>query len=228
MKPGSAIIDVSIDQGGCVETSRPTTLAEPTFVYKGVTHFCVPNFTADLGRSAAWPSRRPCCPTCWNSRRHGVERAVESCSELARGVYTLTAARAGEASMTNDYRSRIMTADEALAEVQSGQRVYIHNGCAEPIELVQALTRRGPELRDVEVLHMATMGIADYSLPRVRRPLPHQRPVHRRQRAPGRAGRPRRLHPHLPERDRRPVHAPAPCPSTCACCNARRPTTTAT
>ena len=43
--------------------------------------------------------------------------------------------------------------------------MYIHNGCAEPVELVKALTRRGPELRDVEVLHMATMGIADYSLP---------------------------------------------------------------
>jgi 4-hydroxybutyrate CoA-transferase len=67
--------------------------------------------------------------------------------------------------MTGDYRSRIVTADEAVAVVQSGQRVYIHNGCAEPTELVQALTRRGPLLRDVEVIHMATMGIADYSLP---------------------------------------------------------------
>ena len=53
MKPGRAVIDVSIDQGGCIETSRPTTLAEPTFVYEGVTHFCVPNFTADLGRSSS-------------------------------------------------------------------------------------------------------------------------------------------------------------------------------
>ena len=53
--------------------------------------------------------------------------------------------------MTGDYRSRIVTADEALAVVRSGQRVYIHNGCAEPVELVNALTRRGPELRDVEV-----------------------------------------------------------------------------
>ena len=43
--------------------------------------------------------------------------------------------------MTNDYRARIMPPDVALAEVQSGQRVYIHNGCAEPLELVQALTR---------------------------------------------------------------------------------------
>jgi len=67
--------------------------------------------------------------------------------------------------VTGDYRSRIATADEALAVVRSGQRVYIHNGCAEPVELVNALTRRGPELRDVEVIHMATMGIADYSLP---------------------------------------------------------------
>ncbi|MBZ5727884.1 MAG: 4-hydroxybutyrate CoA-transferase [Acidobacteriia bacterium] len=67
--------------------------------------------------------------------------------------------------MTDNYRSRITTADEALAVVQSGQRVYIHNGCAEPVDLVQALTRRGPALRDVEITHLATMGIADYSLP---------------------------------------------------------------
>src|SRR3954468_19103809 len=67
--------------------------------------------------------------------------------------------------MNGDYRSRIMPADVALAELRSGQRVYVHNGCAEPVELVKALTRRGPELEDVEVLHMATMGIADYILP---------------------------------------------------------------
>jgi 4-hydroxybutyrate CoA-transferase len=67
--------------------------------------------------------------------------------------------------MNNDYRSRIATPDEAIAAVRSGQRVYVHNGCAEPIDLVQALTRRGPQVRDVEVLHMATMGIADYTRP---------------------------------------------------------------
>jgi len=67
--------------------------------------------------------------------------------------------------VTNDYRSRIVSPDEALAAVKSGHRVYIHNGCAEPIELVKALTRRGRELRDVEMLHMATFGIADYALP---------------------------------------------------------------
>src|SRR5579883_1088684 len=64
-----------------------------------------------------------------------------------------------------DYRTRIATADEAVSRLKSGQRVYVHNGCAEPLDLVNALTRRGPGLRDVEVVHMATMGIADYTLP---------------------------------------------------------------
>ena len=64
-----------------------------------------------------------------------------------------------------DYRERVMTASRAVQRVDSGQRVYIHNGCAEPTELVEALTQRGSQLQDVEMLHMATMGIADYSLP---------------------------------------------------------------
>ena len=62
-----------------------------------------------------------------------------------------------------------LTADDALAVLKSGQRVYIHNGCSEPVDLVRALTRRGPELRDVEVLHMATMGIAPYAAPELDR-----------------------------------------------------------
>ncbi|HUB77434.1 MAG TPA: acetyl-CoA hydrolase/transferase C-terminal domain-containing protein [Bryobacteraceae bacterium] len=74
---------------------------------------------------------------------------------------------------SNDYRSRIVSADEAVKRVQSGHRVYIHNGCAEPTELVEALTRRGQQLEDVEMLQMATMGVADYSLPEYQR---HFRP----------------------------------------------------
>ncbi|HXS93576.1 MAG TPA: acetyl-CoA hydrolase/transferase C-terminal domain-containing protein [Candidatus Limnocylindrales bacterium] len=58
-----------------------------------------------------------------------------------------------------------MTADEALQMVRSGQRVYVHNGCSEPVPLVEALTRRGRELSGVEVIHMATMGIAPYTAP---------------------------------------------------------------
>jgi 4-hydroxybutyrate CoA-transferase len=60
---------------------------------------------------------------------------------------------------------RTVSADAALKAVKSGDRVYVHNGCSEPLDLVLALTRRSPELRDVEVLHMATMGIAPYAAP---------------------------------------------------------------
>src|ERR1017187_3729638 len=70
-----------------------------------------------------------------------------------------------EAPMTGDYRSRIMPADVALAELRSGQRVYVHNGCAEPVELVKALTRRRPELEDVEVPHMKPVASPDSNHP---------------------------------------------------------------
>jgi alanine dehydrogenase len=93
MKPGSAVIDVSIDQGGCIETSRPTTIAEPTFSYKGVTHFCVPNFTADLGRSASTAIAQAMLPYLLTIARHGIDGALERCSDLARGLYTLRGRR---------------------------------------------------------------------------------------------------------------------------------------
>ncbi len=53
MRPGAVIIDVSIDQGGCVDTSRPTTLRDPTFVKHGVVHYCVPSLTALVARTAS-------------------------------------------------------------------------------------------------------------------------------------------------------------------------------
>jgi alanine dehydrogenase len=53
MKPGSVILDVSIDQGGCVETSRPTTLSDPVFNKHGVTHYCVPNIPSSVARTAS-------------------------------------------------------------------------------------------------------------------------------------------------------------------------------
>ena len=52
MKPGSVIIDVAIDQGGCIATSRPTSHAEPTFVVENVVHYCVTNMPGLLGEQA--------------------------------------------------------------------------------------------------------------------------------------------------------------------------------
>src|SRR5438876_677114 len=63
------------------------------------------------------------------------------------------------------YLEKIRTADEALRFVESGMRVYIQPGCAEPETLVEALMRRGPAVRDVEIVHMMTMGVAPYVAP---------------------------------------------------------------
>ena len=52
MKPGAVIIDVCIDQGGCVETSRPTTHADPTYVEEGIVHYCVTNMPGAVGRTS--------------------------------------------------------------------------------------------------------------------------------------------------------------------------------
>ena len=52
MKRGSVFVDISIDQGGCAETSRPTTHLEPVYVEEGVTHYCVANMPAAYARTA--------------------------------------------------------------------------------------------------------------------------------------------------------------------------------
>src|SRR6266513_3797578 len=64
-----------------------------------------------------------------------------------------------------EYKKRLKSADEALGCVKSGMRVYIQPGCAEPETLVEALMRRGPAVRDVEIVHMMTMGCAPYVAP---------------------------------------------------------------
>jgi len=53
MRPGSVILDISIDQGGCIETSRPRTPDDPSFVVHDVVHYCVPNMTANVARTAS-------------------------------------------------------------------------------------------------------------------------------------------------------------------------------
>jgi len=64
-----------------------------------------------------------------------------------------------------DYKKKLRTADDALGCVQSGMRVYIQPGCAEPEALVEALIRRAPFVHNVEIVHMMTMGAAPYVAP---------------------------------------------------------------
>ena len=72
-----------------------------------------------------------------------------------------------------DYLGKIRSADEALEFVRSRMRVYIQPGCAEPETLVEALMRRGPEVTDVEIVHMMTLGVAPYVAPEMRRHFRH-------------------------------------------------------
>ena len=64
-----------------------------------------------------------------------------------------------------DYSSKLCTAEDALRSVRSGMRVYIQPGCAEPETLVEALLQRAPFVSDVEVVHLLTLGCADYVKP---------------------------------------------------------------
>src|SRR5881275_399241 len=65
----------------------------------------------------------------------------------------------------SEYAKKKQTAEQALESVRSGMRVYIQPGCAEPETLVEALLKRGPFVQDVEIVHMMTMGGADYVKP---------------------------------------------------------------
>jgi acyl-CoA hydrolase len=68
-------------------------------------------------------------------------------------------------SWESDYKNKLRTAGEALRYVESGMRVYIQPGCAEPETLVEALIQRAPHVHDVEIVHMMTMGGAPYVAP---------------------------------------------------------------
>jgi len=68
-------------------------------------------------------------------------------------------------SWESDYSSKLRTAQEALLSVRSGMRVYIQPGCAEPETLVEALLQRAPFVSEVEVVHLLTLGCADYVKP---------------------------------------------------------------
>ena len=62
-----------------------------------------------------------------------------------------------------EYAELVMTADQAVRRLEPGQRVFIGTGCAEPLELVRALTRRSKELSDTEIVHLLTFGEAPYA-----------------------------------------------------------------
>jgi alanine dehydrogenase len=88
MKPRSVIIDMSIDQGGCVETIRPTTHKSPTFVEHGVIHCGIPNFPSVVARTATHAFNNAAWPYIQAVTRLGIAAALEAIPALARGLNT--------------------------------------------------------------------------------------------------------------------------------------------
>ncbi|MCI3181444.1 alanine dehydrogenase [Caulobacter sp. CCUG 60055] len=88
MKPGSVLVDVSIDQGGCFETSRPTTHAEPTYVVDGVVHYCVANMPGAAPRTSSEALVHATLPFGLELADHGLE-ALARDRHLAKGLNVL-------------------------------------------------------------------------------------------------------------------------------------------
>jgi alanine dehydrogenase len=88
MKRGAVIMDFSIDQGGCVETSRPTTLRDPVFLEEGIVHFCVPNAPGVLPRTSTHAFNNVAWPYIRRIAEVGLAQAVGEMPDLARGIAT--------------------------------------------------------------------------------------------------------------------------------------------
>jgi alanine dehydrogenase len=88
MKPRSVIMDLSIDQGGCCETSRPTDFSNPTYEVDGIIHFCVPNLPSTASRASTRSLTNSMLPYVEEIADKGFERAIRENRALCRGTYT--------------------------------------------------------------------------------------------------------------------------------------------
>jgi alanine dehydrogenase len=109
MKRGSVLVDVAIDQGGCAETSRPTTHTEPVYVEEGVTHYCVANMPGAVPVTSTKALTNATLPYVEALARHGLGGAVERDPALARGL--------------NVYAGRIIC--QAVAEAHGLEHVAV-------------------------------------------------------------------------------------------------------
>jgi alanine dehydrogenase len=88
MRPGSVILDLSIDQGGCVEGIRPTSIAEPTYIRHDVVHYAVANMPANVARTSTYALTNVALPYVREIAAHGLEAACAADHGLRRGFVT--------------------------------------------------------------------------------------------------------------------------------------------
>jgi alanine dehydrogenase len=88
MAPGSVAIDVAVDQGGCLETSHPTTHSDPTFLVDGIVHYCVANMPGAVPRTSTYALSNATLPYIVKLANMGIEAAIQADPALASGVNT--------------------------------------------------------------------------------------------------------------------------------------------
>jgi len=88
MRPGSVVIDIAIDQGGCIETSHMTTHSDPTYIAHGVVHYCVGNMPGAVPNTSTYALTNVTLPYALEIANRGLDDAVREDPALARGVNT--------------------------------------------------------------------------------------------------------------------------------------------
>ena len=88
MAPGSVFVDICIDQGGCAETSRPTTHDDPVYVEEGILHYCVANMPGAYARTSTQALTNATLPYIQKLAGLGLEEALQAVPELQGGVNT--------------------------------------------------------------------------------------------------------------------------------------------
>lgn len=86
MQPGSVIIDVAIDQGGCIETSKPTSHSDPTYMVDDVLHYCVTNMPGAVGRTSTYALCNVTLPYVIQIAQQGIEAAAQASMPIARAI----------------------------------------------------------------------------------------------------------------------------------------------
>ncbi len=115
MKRGSVIVDVSIDQGGCCETSRATTHAEPIYVVDETVHYCVANMPAAVARTSTFALNNATLPFTLALADKGWRRALEDDAHLRNGL-NVSRGRITHAAVAEALKEKYLPAQQALAE----------------------------------------------------------------------------------------------------------------
>ena len=114
MRRGSVMVDISIDQGGCFETSRPTTHADPTYVEEGVVHYCVTNMPGAVARTSTFALNNATLPFTLALANKGYRRALQENPHLRNGL-NVEHGRITHKAVAHDLGLDYRPAEEALA-----------------------------------------------------------------------------------------------------------------